>query len=234
MKSNSARRYEILAEDRRTSRRTMADAIAVLQDYAGFAETDHAEIRIRCLNLPSAEVVGLVQIVFDCPVNDKAYVVSLPTSKQFRARRPNTSEYERLDIAQLHEATLDGTGNVRLTDGATLRAVEVLPARLPLAPSTLDWLILYHTIRFVGAEEQSSQSLRDAFNDPPIDMIPNLFWIDCGKLTGLAIPKLDSITAYITSIERTLVVSQQKIADTLRKFGVRFPQPRPRAKARHA
>jgi hypothetical protein len=232
MKSSSARRYEILAEDSRTSLRTMTDAVAVLQDYAGFAETDRAEIHVGRLKLPSAEVVGLVQTVFDQPGSDKSYVVSLPTSKQFRARRPNTSEYERFDIAQLDAATLDGTGNVRLRDDATLRAVEVLPARLPLAPSSLDWAILYHTIRFVDAEEQCFRSLRDDFNDLPIDMIPDLVGFDCSRLNGLPIPTLDSIAAYIVSTERT-PVSQQKIADTLQKFGVRFPQRRPYAKARH-
>jgi hypothetical protein len=232
MQEHSARHYEVLAEQHRRSRRTMADAMAVLRDHVDFAETDRAEIRVGRLKLPSAEVVGLVQTVFIQPGSDKGHVVSLPTSKRFRARRPNTSEYERFDIAELHEATLDGTGNVRLRDGATLRAVEVIPARLPLAPSALDWLIVYHTIRFVDAEEQCFQSLRDAFNDLPIDMVPDLFWIDCSKLNGLPIPTLDSIAAYIASIERTLV-SQQKIADTLRKFGVRFPQPRPYARARH-
>jgi hypothetical protein len=40
------RPYERLSEERRNSRRTIADAIEVLRDKAGFAKDDHAQIRI--------------------------------------------------------------------------------------------------------------------------------------------------------------------------------------------
>jgi hypothetical protein len=231
---SSSRHYERLAEGCRTSRRTVADAVAVLQDYAGFSENDRAEIRIGGLRLPSAEVVGLVQIVFDRPDCDKSYLVSLPTSRLFRGRRLGTRQYDRFNIELLDDAVLDGGSNVRLTDGTLMCAVEVFPARLPLAPTALDWLIVYRTIRFVDAKENGFDPkercfrlLRNAINDLPIDMIPNLFWIDCSRLTRLAIPSLDSIATYIASVEPTLRgVSQQKIADTLEKFGMRIPRPR--------
>jgi hypothetical protein len=239
MQQSSCRHYERLAEEYRTSRRTMADALAVLQDHAGFSENDRAEIRIGGLKLPSAEIVGLVQIVFDRPGCDKSYLVSLPTSRLFRGRRLGARQSERFDIALLDAAVLDGGSNVRLTDGTLMCAVEVLPARLPLAPTALDWLIVYRTIRFIDAKkngidhkEQCFRLLRNAINDLPMDMIPNLFWIDCSRLTGLAIPSLDSIATYIASVEPTLRgVSHQKIADTLEKFGMRIPRLRPRAKS---
>jgi len=56
------RRYVRLSEEGRTSRRTIADALEVLRN-AGFAENDRAETSIGLLNLPSTEVVGLVQSV---------------------------------------------------------------------------------------------------------------------------------------------------------------------------
>jgi hypothetical protein len=230
MQESSFRHYERLAEEHRTSRRTMADAVAVLQDYSGFSENDRAEIRIAGLKLPSAEVVGLVQLVFDRPGCDTTYLVSLPTSKLFRCRRLGARQSECFDIALLDGAVLDGASKVRLTDGALMCAVEVLPVRLPLAPTALDWLIVYHTIRFIDAKEQCFRPLRSAINDLPMDMIPNLSWIDCSKLPGLAVPSLDSIATYIASVGPKLGVSQQKIADTLLKFGMRIPRSRPRAK----
>jgi hypothetical protein len=225
MQNNSARHYDILAEDRRMSRRTMTDATAVLQDYAGFAETDRAEIRIGGLKLPSAEIVGLVQIVFDQPHTDKSFVVTLPTSRQFRARRPNTSEYERFDIAKLHEATVDGTGNVRLTDGAALRAVEVIPARLFLEPSELDWRIAKHAISLMQVENRCYRQL--SYGLPPqfLDMAPDPRFLDCSTLAGLPVPPLKVVTAFIRERDATLRrLSEQQIADSLRKFGIRIPQ----------
>jgi hypothetical protein len=226
--------YERLSEERRNSRRTIADAIEVLHDKAGFAERDHAQIRIGPFRLPSGEVVGLVQICFDSLTNDKVYVVSLPSSRQFYGRRPNSPEGGRFDIEQLHGAVLDETGHVLLTDGETLRAVEVIPARLPLEPSKLDWRIVHHTISYIGAEERCYRSLGDDLPDRSKDMVADLRFLDCSKLSGLDIPSLDAIAAHIAERDRRLRrLSQQKIADALRKFGIRVPRPRLRVRSRH-
>ncbi len=218
------RNYEQLSEEARNSRRTMADAIEVLREKAGFGDNDRAEISIGLLTLPSTEVVGLVQIVFHT-IGPKDYAVSLPTSKQFLAYRPNAPQRDRFHIAQLHGAVLDGVGNVLLTNGTPLRAVEVIPARLPLEPTELDWRIVHRTLSIIGAKH--------CYRHFPTRLPPHLVAdrpiLDCSTLGGLPLPLLKVITSRIREIDPTLrQVSEQQIADSLRKFGIRISRPRPR------
>lgn len=134
------RRHILLADENRNARRTIADALEILCSKAGFDEGDCAHARIGWLKLSSAETVGLVQVVFDAPGNDTVWVVSLPSSREFRARCPNSSQRSRFDIAGLDGAIIDSAGTVLLTGGASLHSVEIIPAKLPYPPSELDTL----------------------------------------------------------------------------------------------
>jgi hypothetical protein len=214
--------YERLCEEGRISRRTMADAIEVLHEKAGFGANDRAEISIGLLKLPSAEVVGLVQITFDPQIGDKAYVVSLPTSKQFKAYRTNARQRGCFDIAELHGAVLDGSGNVLLANGIALRGVEVIPARLPLEPTELDWRIIHHTLAIIEAD--------DCYRSWASGLLPaDLRIADCGTFRGLTLPRLKVLSSRIRERDPTLkMLSTQQVADTLSKFGVRIPVRRPR------
>jgi hypothetical protein len=218
--------YVRLSEERRNSRRTVADVISVLSDEAGFAEDDHAEIRIGCLTLPSTEVVGLVQILFRHPSDGKVYVVYLPTSTCFLARRPNGSRRDCFSIEELDGATFSNAGIVLLNNGLTLRAVEVVPCRLP-EPTELDWRIVHHTISIIRAEGHCYRDLRDDLPPNYRDMVPDLRVLDCSRLSGLTIPLLKVITSRLREREPTLRnLSDQKIADALRDFGMRIPARR--------
>jgi hypothetical protein len=121
-----------------------------------------------------------VQIVFETP-DDKAYVVSLPTAKHFLAYRANAPQRDRFDIAKLHAALLDGMGNVLLTDGTALRAVEVIPAHLPLKPTELDWRIIHRTLSIVGAD-RCYRHLAYGLPARLQEIIPDLRILDCGTL----------------------------------------------------
>jgi len=59
------RSYEILEQASQSSRRTIANALAVLETEAAFGEDDTAQIRIGQLPLPSRETVGLVLVIFE-------------------------------------------------------------------------------------------------------------------------------------------------------------------------
>jgi hypothetical protein len=219
------RRHILLADENRNARRTIADALEILRSKAGFDEVNRAQARIGWLKLPSSETIGLVQVVFDAPCNDMVYAVSLPSSREFHARRPNSSQGGRFGIASLDGAEIDSTGSVLLTDGTTLRAVEIIPARLPYTPSELDSRIVYCTIALIpGAEERCCRRLRDDVPTRFKEMVPDLRFLDCSKLSGLDIPSLESIAAYIIESDPGgRHPSQQKIADTLHKFGIRIP-----------
>jgi hypothetical protein len=226
--------YERLSEETRDLRRTTADAIEVLHVEAGFGGSDRADIRIGFLKLPSAEVVGLVQIIFDPQAGDKAYVVSLPTSKQFKAYRANAPQRDRFDIAELDGAVLDAMGNVLLTNGAALRAVEVVPARLPLEPTELDWRIIRCTLSIIEADH-CYRHLAYGLSPQLQEMVPDLRILDCSTFGGMTLSRLKVLAFDIRQREQTLNdISDQQIAAMLRKFGIRIPRARPRIRTRQA
>ena len=219
------RRHILLADENRSARRTVADALEILRSKVGFDQDNRAQARIGWLKLPSTEAIGLVQVVFDPPGDDTVWVVSLPSSREFHARRPNSSRHSRFDIAGLDGAIIDSAGTVLLTGGASLHAVEIIPAKLPYTPSELDNLIVHRTIAFIPeARERCFRRLRDSVPARFKTMVPDLRFLDCSKLFGLEIPSLESIAAYMIESNPTgRHPSQQKIADALRKFGARSP-----------
>jgi ABC-type transporter Mla MlaB component len=240
------RYYQRLAEHNRLKRRSIMDALEVLRQVADFRANDYAEVQIGLLKLPSAAVIGLVDLTFAVPHQDKTYLASLPSSAQFDAARVGALKINRFDIAQLDRATVDSTGRVVLADGTNLCSVEVIPIHLPYEPSELDWRIVHHTISLIGAEERRYRHLADGSPSPLGDSIrkvklmeplPDPQWLricdpkalDCANLSGLSVPQLKVIKAYISDKDSTLKkLSEQKIADALRTFGIRVPSLRPR------
>lgn len=221
-------REQIRSQDR-SNRSTIADAIDLLCRFAGFADNHQATVQIAPMRLPSTEVVGLVLVDFDDPKRDKAYGVWLPTSARFRGIREGSSQSQSFDIWRLNEAAVDAKAVARLTDGTVLRAVEVLPARLPLKPSECDWRVVHHTISIIGAEDRCYRSLRQGLPPHQQAMVPDLRFLDCGTFSGLTLPPLKVLAGLIRERDWTLKkLSQQKIADALGDFGLRVPKPRRR------
>jgi hypothetical protein len=219
-------RHVLLREDQRNHRFTVSDAIDVLVS-AGFGDDDFAEIRINGMRLPSREVVGLPNVFFSSDALG-ATMVSLATSAQFKAKRQGEVDARLFSIFELDGAEVYNNGSVRLPDGTTLRAVEVIPAKLPLKPSDLDWLIVHHVIWIIGAEDRCYRSLREHAKprclDLPEDIVPEIRIIDCGALKGHELPSLKYLAWQIGKKQPTLEVSDQKIADALLKFGMRIPR----------
>lgn len=230
------RTYEILDLAGQRSRRTIADALAVLQSLAAFGEHDRAEIRVGLMPLVPRKYVGLAQIVFDVPCSEQSYAVPLPSAEFFRAYSVE-GQRERYGIELLDRGIVDGRGNVRLADGQTLRAIEIEPTRLPLKPTALDWRIVHLAIECCRVGENSGafsarekcyralgQCLRS--EDAAIAyMLPDMEFVDCSELTDLMVPSLDAIAAYWAEVypgERA--PSLQKIANTLADFRMRFPR----------
>jgi hypothetical protein len=123
------------------------------------------------------------------------------------------------------------TGNVQLADGTDLSAVEIVPMHLPYDPTEHEWRIIHAVIAALGAEERCYRSWRARVPAPLQDMVPDRRAIDCSKLSGLDLPPLKELALRLAEKDPTLgKLSQQKIADALRRFGMRIPQPRPRAR----
>jgi hypothetical protein len=183
------------------------------------------------LRLPSEKVVGLVHVSFDSTLHLKTFLVSLPTASRFLAKVENLALPQEFEIARLDCAAVNSQGHVRLSDGTQIRKVEVIPALLPYDITSLDWAIMRQTIATLGIEDQCRYH-------PGHDVLENLGFdpfsnsIDCSKLSSHPAPLLKTIQAGIQDHEPGFgTVSQQKIADTLRKFGMRIPAARPSSRS---
>ncbi len=219
-----ASKYERLSEEQRTSRSTIADAVDVLREAVDFKGRDRAKVVIGSLRLPSDEMVGLVQLVFESRKREKGFVVSLPTSTQFKGACRGSTHRKCFDIGRLHGATVDCASNVVLSDGEELRAVEFIRALLPLEPSALDWKIVHHTLSIIGVAEH-------CYRPWPVS---GQLVLDCGTFSKmrLPLPPLKELAWRLEDRDLTLKgLSQQKIADALRAFGIRRPIARPRRNA---
>lgn len=216
-------RYEWLQQEQRQKRRGIADVIEVLLRYGAFHHVLATQIRVDALRLPSQEIVGLVAVFAESAAEETTFILTLPTSKQFRAARQGSPKVEEFDIFRLDGATVDSGGAVTLADGTRLRAVEVIPSLLPYHVTELDWCIVHHAIESLGAESECHRY--------PISFERPRDALDCSALPGLQdrIPLLKQIHGHMADREPQLEkLSKQQIANTLRKFGMRISRARPR------
>ena len=224
--------HELLAENDRCKRRTIADALEILRTNANFKHCDVAEVRIGMLRLPSDQNVGLVLVSFDSTVHQKTFLISLPTADRFLAKLENMPGPQEFEIGRLGGAKINSQGHVRLSDGAQIRGVEVIPALLPYNITPMDWAIIRQTIAALNIEDQCRYHPGDLVLEN-LETNPFQDSIDCSKLAGHQAPLLKAIQARIEDYEPVFgTVSLPKIADTLQKFGMRKPIHRPSAPRR--
>jgi hypothetical protein len=225
--------HELLGENERNNRRTIMDALEILRTKASFEQDDVAKIQLGMLRLLSSEIVSLVLVSFESAIHQKSFLVSLPTASSFRAKLEGAPKSQEFEIARLGGATINSRGQVQLSDGAQIRGVEIIPALLPYDITPLDRAIIRQTIATLGIEEQCRYDPGGRL--PEAEFNPFDYAIDCSKLSGHPPPRLKAVQARIEDHESGFeTVSLQKIANTLRKFGMRIPASRPSSRARLA
>jgi hypothetical protein len=117
---------------------------------------------------------------------------------------------------------------VKLADGTELYAIELLTAPMLTEPSELDWRIVHAALKVIEGGDRCYRSLRDGLPAEQSALVPDERFLDCAKLPDLKPPPLKDIVQGFARVDPTLKVSGQKVADALRKFGIRIPAPRPR------
>jgi hypothetical protein len=212
--------YARLQEERRTRRRTVADALDIVHQVLGLDETPQGQIRVTPLRLPSGQCTALVDVVFP----DLECIVSLPTSARFRALSGTSSQRSVFEIFRLDGAEICPDRTVLLADGTRLRAVEVIPTHLPYEPSELEVQILRHVIDLTRSHH-CYRSIREGLPEHLQHLVPDLRALDYSRVHTIQAPPLKLID-FVK--EHGLMVSSQKIADALATFGVRVPRRRPR------
>jgi hypothetical protein len=206
---------------------SVAEAIDAFVDEAKFQPNDQARIICAGLPLPSQDIVTLTGIHFERQDNH-AFTAWLRSSKTSQARHEDQAiEFETV---VLDNAAVDIAGNVTRTDGKIVRAVQVIPAKLPYVITDLDWRIVHQTISSANAEDRCYA--RPAGSEGT-DFIAT--GRELNLLNYSALMSLENVP-YLKVIQRDLlkhnpnskVVSEQKISDTLSKFGIRHKRKRPR------
>jgi hypothetical protein len=218
-------------------RRTLADAIDFLREHADFAEEDVATVHIGYLPLASGRSAGMVQVRFKQPDSNKWCPVPLPSANYFHCDSAE-GHRDHCDIYLLDRAVINFKCTVTLSDGQTLRAVEIEPARLPLEPSLLDWQIVHIALeccrisRYATSTEKEVhkrcyRSVREALDigdSVAAKTIPDLI-LDFNAIKYVWLPSLDAISAHWREkFPGRKPPSRQKIADALADFGIRFPR----------
>jgi hypothetical protein len=138
---------QALKEDDRNNRRTVADALEVIRQEFGVDETPGAEISVGPLLLPSGEATAAVVLV--CP--DLECCVSLPASWWFTAFPERSSRRRRFEISHLDKAKVGPTGSVVLTDGRSIRGVEMVPTHMPYELSWVEKRILWNVVQLTAS-----------------------------------------------------------------------------------
>jgi hypothetical protein len=219
--------YVRLQEERRTSRRTIADALEVVRQEFGLDDIGPAHVRIDPLRLPCGQCTALVDVLF----SDLSCGVSLPTSAQFKARSETSSRQQEFEISRLDGAEIYSDGSAELADGTRLLAVEVVPTHLPYEASKLDQKILGYVISLTKAD-YCCRSIREGVPEHLQEMIPDIRVLDFSRVRMIEASLLKVIRGYISDKDPDLRVSNQKIADALAMFGIRVPRSRrPRTRA---
>src|SRR5689334_10601226 len=100
------RKYTLLSEENVQRRRTVADALNVLEAAIGAWDSMGARIEVGPLRLPAGKLVGLVSVIYDVIGGNESYVVRLPTATQFTAFREASQVRERFGVFELAGASI--------------------------------------------------------------------------------------------------------------------------------
>lgn len=211
--------------DRKPFLLSVADAVAALSVEAGFQSGDQARITCGGLTLPSGETVTLTGLLFERG-NRHIFAVWLRSSKTCRAKY--RSELLDFDTGELADAMVDDHGNVTLSDGRVIRAVQIKLAKLPYVISDRDWRIVHAAISAAKAEHRAYTIPLPA-NPQQIAEARKLNLIDYGALLSIKASYLKVIQGtFLRANPDISSLSEQKISDTLSKFGIRHKRARPR------
>ena len=208
--------------------RSVSEAMRLFRAKAGFSKGDRARVEMGLLRLPSGHLVGVAEIVFVSTSNKTIFKVPLEFAARFRAIRHGFLGFEEYDIARLGNAEIDDDGLVHLTDGMDLESVELLSAPMLIEPSDTDWRIVHLALAVIEGGDRCYRSLREGLPPAQAEAVPDQRCLDCARLAHLVLPPLKVIAIDVRQKDPTLKVTEQKIADALRKFGARVPSPRPR------
>ena len=149
--------------------------------------------------------------------------VLMPSATHFTAKDMSGALLRR-EISALDGAVTDAAGNVQLSDGSFVRAVELERARLTNELTPEQENILRCVIKVLEVEDR-------CYRPVDVDLLPGLVALDYAKVAELGAEQLPSLK----TIERNVLkimpeVTRQTLANVLALAGLRRPRSGPRAR----
>ena len=126
--------------DGRKSMRSLADALTKLREEHHLDEGQNVTIKTTGVILPDGRLSGFVSVLGPQQPDGTRIVIFMPSSARFSGRA-TLGDCHTYMISELNDATSDSDGNVELTDGRFLHAIELIPA-----PAHYDFRLTEHKI----------------------------------------------------------------------------------------
>ena len=196
--------------------RSLADTLDLLRHYK-ISETARIEFRAMPLCLPDRSVTTFLALVATEPEQPELYL-HLPPTSRFTAI---SSDGERsLCASHLRAATVGRDGKVTLADGSSVLVTEFKYSRLPSAFDEVQWQILHIALKV-------SEHGREAYRLAHRPGQPGVRYLDFSRLSRVNVAKLKKIEHAVS--RAGIEVSRQKIAEVLKRAGLRIPASSKRA-----
>ena len=205
--------------------RTLADALAELEEKGGLVGEEEAEIRVGLMQLPDGTVAGTVALIG--PDRADRCAVMLPSSVAFSAKN-TIGERHRYHIDELHGATSDLNGNVQLSDGSHVHAVELETVRLVAQLTEAQEELLRCVLKALGYERECLRAVDE-------ELLPGMVALDYAAIARLGAEKLPSLKAIENELRKYRAdVPRQTLANVLALAGFRRPRSGARARRKPA
>jgi hypothetical protein len=212
-------------------RTTIAWALAELSaEPACLSVSDHAVLYVVDLPLPTGKMACSPCLHY-APLNSgHVFAAMLPLATHCWATAVDAApQRQKLPIRILHGARVQYDGRVQLTDGRVFRAVDIIPCR-QAHPNELEWAILGALIEARGVQDLCTRVFPYPRN--VADQIP-----ECAKVRRIDLSSVHLLEPRLLKQDRFAIAqiapgmefSEEKLAQTLDKFGVRIRPPRRRS-----
>jgi hypothetical protein len=200
--------------DGRRTLRSLADALAKLQEFGGLANGEGVEIKTWGLMLPDGRSTGFLVVIGPSRADGSRWVIRMPSSGRFVACTTR-GERQTYDIAVLDNATSDAEGNVRLEDGRLLHRIDFIPAPFLRHLTGIEEAIVEHALEFLGVEDECYRPIHNEL-PPDVQMLRyDLIW-------DIRIERLKPVQHHVC--RKVPNASPSVVAATLKYVGMRMPR----------
>ena len=204
--------------DGRKSMRSLADALTKLREEHHLDEGQNVTIKTTGVILPDGRLSGFVSVLGPQQPDGTRIVIFMPSSARFSGRA-TLGDCHTYMISELNDATSDSDGNVELTDGRFLHAIELIPAPAHYDFSLTEHKIVKSALAYIELGHQCYRALDK-------ELLPGLKVLDYAEVAKVRIKQLKPVVRHVINLLPD--VSDTQIIATLKRAGMQLPRSRPR------